>query len=633
MLKNYNGLKHLKSMNIEELKTLCDEIRSKIINDVSQSGGHLASSLGAVEIAVALHYVFDSPTDSIIWDVGHQAYAHKLLTGRKLSGLRTSNGVGGFPRPSESEHDPFVAGHAGISISEAAGLARLRRHNFSIAVIGDGSMTSGIAYEAMNHAGHLNLSNLLVVLNDNEMSISENVGAIASFISGNIVNSTYYQKMRSEIKTVISAIPFQKKFHVDLVSVIKKLRSSAMNLISPDAFFEMFGFRYVGPFDGHDIEVMIKAFRNIPLGDEKCPPLLFHVVTKKGKGYSFAEDDPSGFHGISCFDTKTGETNKHSDLPTFTSVFGKALVEIASSDNRVCAITAAMKEGTGLSGFAQKFPDRFYDVGIAEQHAVAFAVGLAKTGARPVVSIYSTFLQRGYDQIIHDVALNNLPIVLCLDRAGLVGEDGATHHGVFDISYLRAVPNLTIMAPSSAKELRSMLKASISKYETPVCIRYPRGCVPSWELNEGDVDIVNGKSRVIFENKTNGKYIAVFGIGTSSYVAKLAAEEIVSKRPDAGIKVHDLRFIKPIDKDVVLQEAVKASAILTVEENVLAGGFGSCVLEQIMDGNRICTIPFHRLGIDDKFVGHGTQPELRSSSGIDVKAVCDKINELLNKLA
>ncbi|MFH1224069.1 MAG: 1-deoxy-D-xylulose-5-phosphate synthase [Pseudomonadota bacterium] len=625
MLNEYKGLTHLKSMNIEELKVLCEDIRKKIVDDVSQSGGHLASSLGAVEIAVALHYVFNSPTDSIIWDVGHQAYAHKLLTGRTLSGLRSSNGVSGFPKPSESKHDPFFAGHAGVSISEAAGLAKINEHNFSIAVIGDGSITSGIAYEAMNHAGHLNLSNLMVILNDNEMSISENVGALASFISGNIINSTYYQKMRSEVKALISSIPFQKKFHIDLVSMVKKIRSSAVNLISPDAFFETFGFRYVGPFDGHDLEVMIKAFRNIPFGDQKSPPLLFHVVTKKGKGYSFAEDDPSGFHGISCFDTKTGEKNKTANLPTFTSVFGKELVEIAKKDENVCAITAAMKEGTGLSDFSQNFPDRFYDVGIAEQHAVTFAVGLSRAGAKPVVSIYSTFMQRSYDQIIHDVALNNIHVVLCMDRAGLVGEDGPTHHGVFDISYLRTVPNLTVMAPSSAKELRSMLNAALLNYKTPVCIRYPRGCVPAWELNDEIGNIEHGKSRIIFENKAGEKHVSIFGIGISSYVARLAAEEVVSKKPDAKIRVYDSRFIKPLDSSAILSELKNSTAIITVEENMLAGGFGSAVLELITDAQRTCTVPFYRIGIGDEFIGHGTQPELRSKAGIDVKSVVDKI--------
>jgi 1-deoxy-D-xylulose-5-phosphate synthase len=625
-MKNYKDLKQLKSMNIEELKALCEDIREEIINSVSKNGGHLASSLGSVELAVALHYVFDSPNDSFIWDVGHQAYPHKLLTGRSLTDLRKMNGVSGFPKPSESEHDPFIAGHAGISISEAAGMARLMPHNFSIAVIGDGSMTSGIAYEAMNHAGHMNLKNLIVVLNDNDMSISENVGGVASFISNNIINSAYYQKLRSDIKAIVSSIPLQKKFNVDLVSIIKKIRSSAVNLISPEAFFETFGFRYVGPFDGNDLEVMIKAFTNIPLDDGKdSPPLLFHIITQKGKGYSYAEEDPSAFHGISAFDVKTGGTNGKATTPTFTSVFGNTACELASKDDRICAVTAAMKEGTGLSKFAEQFPDRFYDVGIAEQHAITFSAGLAKAGAKPIVAVYSTFMQRSYDQIIHDLALNKLHVVCCMDRAGLVGEDGATHHGIFDLSFLRSVPDVTIMAPASSSELSCMMNYAVNECSGPVFIRYPRGCVPPWELEKEERKITTGKSRVIFENVSKKGKVTIFAAGISSYVAKLAAQEVVSKHNEFGITIYDARFIKPIDKDAVINAAKNSSAIITVEENNLCGGFGSAVLETIVDelGNLPCK--FYRVGIKDTFVEHGTQAQLRAEARIDVKAVSETI--------
>ena len=628
MVKNYKGLKHLRSMNIEELKVLCDDIRQEIITSVAKNGGHLASSLGAVELAVALHYVFDSPNDSLIWDVGHQAYPHKLLTGRSLSNLRKSDGVSGFPKPSESEHDPFIAGHSGVSISEAAGLARLRPNNFSVAVIGDGSMTSGIAYEAMNHAGHLNLSNLIVVLNDNDMSISENVGGVASFISNNIINSSYYQKLRSDIKNLVSSVPLQKRFNVDLVSIIKKIRTSAVNLISPDAFFETFGFRYVGPFDGNDLEVLIKAFTNIPFEEKDAPPLLFHITTKKGKGYSYAEEDPSAFHGVSCFDVKTGDSTGKVTTTTFTNVFGKCICELALDDKNICAISAAMKEGTGLNKFAVDFPDRFYDVGIAEQHAITFAAGLAKAGAKPVVAIYSTFMQRAYDQLIHDLALNKVHVVCCMDRAGLVGEDGATHHGIFDISFLRSIPNITVMAPSSAIELSSMMGFALNKCEGPVFLRYPRGCVPPWELIDEGMsasEIINGKSRIIFQHGAKEKKISIFAIGISSYVAKLAVEEIVSKHPEFGITLYDSRFIKPIDKDAVVYEAKNSDAIITVEENVLPGGFGSAVLESIVDELGICPCSFYRVGIRDVFIEHGTQAELRSIAKIDVKAVCSTI--------
>ncbi len=625
MLKDYKGLTHLKSMDIEQLKKLSDEIRQEIIDCVSKNGGHLASSLGAVELAVALHYVFNSPYDSIIWDVGHQAYPHKILTGRDLSSLRTKGGVAGFPKPEESIHDPFVAGHAGISISEAAGLAKLRPDNFVIAVIGDGSMTSGVVYEAMNHAGAMKLKNLIVILNDNDMSISENVGAISSFISKNIVNNAYYQKMRSEIKSLIASFPLQKTFNINLVELIKKIRSSAISLIAPEAFFEAFGFRYIGPFDGHDLEVLIKTFRNVPVGEEDSSPILFHVVTKKGKGYLYAEDDPSLFHGVSCFDAVTGITENKKTLPTFTSIFGEALTEIAEKESSVVAITAAMKEGTGLNSFENKFKNRFYDVGIAEQHAVSFAAGLAKSGAKPVVAIYSTFIQRSLDQIIHDVALNNLHVIFCLDRAGLVGEDGATHHGAFDLSFIRCIPNVSILAPSNSSELRNMLYYAIAKCSGPVFLRYPRGCVPEWEYEnyklKKDSNVELGKARVIFESKSSNKPVAVFAAGYSAYVAKVAAEKIVESDPSFSVKVYDARFVKPVDSTAIAYETKNSCGIVTVEENSLMGGFGSAVIESIFETNPVFLKPIKRIGIQDLFVHHGTQHELRKDAGINIDAV------------
>lgn len=629
MLNDYKGLKHLKSMNIDELRVFAETLRVEIIDAVSKNGGHLASSLGAVELAMALHYVFDSPQDSIIWDVGHQAYPHKILTGRNLDNLRKKGGISGFPKPDESEHDPFIAGHSGISISQATGLAVNRPHNFSIAVIGDGSMTSGVAYEAMNHAGHLNLSNLIVVLNDNEMSISKNVGGIASYISNNIVNSAYYQKLRTDIKNLISAVPFQKELNIDLVSIMKRVRSSAVNLISPDAFFETFGFRYVGPFDGNDLEILVKAFTNIPLEDKSSSPLLFHIITKKGKGYSYAEEDPSIFHGISCFDKKTGGIRSGTKTSTFTQVFGRKLCELAEKNEKVCVVTAAMKEGTGLEDFSNRFPKRFYDVGIAEQHAISFAVGMAKTGLKPVVAIYSTFMQRAYDQVIHDMALNNLHVVCCMDRAGLVGEDGATHHGIFDISFLRCVPNITFMSPSTETEFNKMLEYSVSSCEGPVFIRYPRGCVPDWEINkENSEPISRGKARKIFHNGKSVKQISIISLGVSSYIAKLAVEELVKQDPELSISIYDARFIKPVDEETFVELAKNSSAIVTLEENVLAGGFGSAVLETITDVLKICPCSFYRLGITDSFIEHGTQTELRVATGLDVKTLCDLIKKI-----
>jgi len=635
MLNDYKGLTHLKSMDIEQLRKLSDELREEIISCVSKNGGHLASSLGAVDIAIALHYVFNSPYDKIIWDVGHQAYAHKLLTGRDLSFLRSKNGVAGFPKPQESEHDQFVAGHAGVSVSQAAGLAKMYPGNFSIAVIGDGSMTSGMVYEAMNHAGSMGLGNLVVVLNDNEMSISKNVGAISSFVSKNIINSTYYQKVRAEIKSLLAAAPLQKTFNIDLVELVKKIRSSAVTLIAPEAFFEAFGFRYIGPIDGHDMEVLIKTFRNIPFGEKDPAPILLHLVTKKGKGYPYAEEDPSLFHGISCFNTKTGRSESKRTQQTFTSVFGETLTELACKDSKIVAVTAAMKEGTGLDIFEKTHKDRFYDVGIAEQHAVTFASALAKSGLKPVVAIYSTFMQRSIDQVFHDVALNNLHVVFCMDRAGLVGEDGSTHHGVFDISLLRCIPRLTIMSPSNAPELSAMMIYALEKCNGPVFIRYPRGCVPEWEhedlVNKKHHEIKDNSSRLIFSNNAEKEHITIFGLGYSAYTCLEAVKQLCESDPKLPIKVYDPRFIKPIDTETLKKELKSSMGIITVEENCLGGGYGSAVLETICDEFGCVNVPFKRIGIRDHFVEHAAQNILRTEENIDVDSVKSAILEMLRE--
>jgi 1-deoxy-D-xylulose-5-phosphate synthase len=635
MLNDYKGLSHLKSMDIEQLRKLSDELREEIISCVSKNGGHLASSLGAVDIAIALHYVFNSPYDKIIWDVGHQAYAHKLLTGRDLSSLRSKNGVAGFPKPQESEHDQFVAGHAGVSVSQAAGLAKMYPGNFSIAVIGDGSMTSGMVYEAMNHAGSMGLGNLVVVLNDNEMSISKNVGAISSFISKNIINSTYYQKVRSEIKSLLASAPLQKTFNIDLVELVKKIRSSAVTLIAPEAFFEAFGFRYIGPIDGHDMEVLIKTFRNIPFGEKDPAPILLHLVTKKGKGYPYAEEDPSLFHGISCFNTKTGRSESKRTQQTFTSVFGETLTELASKDSKVVAVTAAMKEGTGLDVFERAHKDKFYDVGIAEQHAVAFASALAKSGLKPVVAIYSTFMQRSIDQVFHDIALNNLHVVFCMDRAGLVGEDGSTHHGVFDISLLRCIPTLTMMSPSNAPELSAMMEYALEKCSGPVFIRYPRGCAPEWEyedlVNKKHHEIKDNSSRLIFSNNAEKEHLTIFGLGYSAYVCLEAVKQLCELDPKLPVKLYDPRFIKPIDIETLKKEFKSSMGIITVEENSLCGGYGSAVLEAICDEFGRVEVPFKRIGIKDHFVEHAAQNILRTEEKIDVESVKSAILDMLRK--
>jgi len=629
MLKTYKGLKQLKEMNIEELKKLALSIREEIINGVSKNGGHIAPSLGVVELSIALHYVFNSPLDSIVWDVGHQAYAHKILTLRKLDKLRKKNGISGFPKPQESEHDKFIAGHSGVSISQALAMALLKPEHKAIAVIGDGSMTSGIAYEALNHAGSLKPKNLIIVLNDNEMSISKNVGALSGFLN-TIVNNTYYQKIKSEIKNLISSIPFQKTLHIDLLSFIDKLRHSALNIIAPEYFFKTFGFRYVGPIDGHDIEVLIKFFSSIPEQDLNTP-LLFHVVTKKGKGYDFAETNPCQFHGISAFNKKNGILSKTSSALSYTEVFANTLLELAKKDAKVCAITAAMTEGTGLSNFAKEFPDRFYDVGIAEQHAVCFSVGLAKAGAYPFVAIYSTFMQRAVDQVIHDVALNKLPLILCMDRAGIVGEDGATHHGIFDLSLFRHIPNLTIMAPSSANELKNMM-LSYSKQTNPCLIRYPRACVPEWESAYVFEDIKEAKARLVFKKNITKKYISIFSIGSMVYTSILAATKFIENKKDFGVKVYDFRFIKPIDVDLILKEASKSSAILSTEDSALSGGFASLVFETIIDNKVKLNIPFKRLGVADEFIEQGSQDELKTMAGINYENIFEALEEIYTEL-
>jgi len=638
MLNKFNKLEDLKKLNIEELETLCDDIRGEIIQKVAKTGGHIASSLGVVELSVALHYVFNSPKDVIIWDVGHQAYAHKLLTGRDLTNLRKKGGVSGFPRPCESPHDHFIAGHAGVSISQAVAIAKTNPNINAIAVIGDGSMTAGMAYEALNHAGALNLKNLIVILNDNEMSISKNVGAISNFLTKNIINSQYYQKVRQEVKNLVCKFPIKTAFNIEIKELLKNLRHSALNLIAPDSFFEVFGFRYVGPVDGNDLEVLIKTLQHLPgVSDEA--PILFHIVTKKGKGFSHAEENPSQFHGIGAFDPDTGELCEASGsktCQTFTSVFGHTMFELAKSEKDLVAITAAMKEGTGLAVFSKKYPERFFDVGIAEQHAVTFGAGLAKGGKKPVVAIYSSFMQRSLDQIIHDVVLNNLHVVCCMDRAGLVGEDGPTHHGVFDISYLRNIPNITFMAPSNASELALMLTSAVKDYSTPVFIRYPRGTVPSdWEPEiVKNNKIVTGKSRVVFSKNVDKKYISIFAIGYSVYTALKAIQTLNTEGAfeQIGIKLYDSRFIKPIDEEAVFEESKKASSIITVEENVKAGGFGSLVLETIIKKNGTILNPFKIIGIDDKFIEHASLSELRELTKIDTAAVIAEVKECLKNI-
>jgi 1-deoxy-D-xylulose-5-phosphate synthase len=609
LLKLIKSPEDIKELEIERLYLLAEELRSVIIEHVSKNGGHLSSNLGVIELAIAIHYVFDSPNDKIVWDVGHQCYAHKLLTGRYplFHTLRKYGGISGFPRISESPHDAFGTGHSSTSISAATGILEARdilkkiETNDSkisqkvVAIIGDGALTSGLAFEGLNYAGHLK-KDLIVILNDNEMSISKNVGALSSYLS-KILAGEFYRILKRETKAIIEGIP---KIGEVFSKIAQKAEGSMKGFFLPGGLFEDLGFNYIGPIDGHNLSLLIDTLKGAKKGDE---PILIHIVTKKGKGYKLSEDNPSIYHGVGPFDQEKGIGV--GDL-SYSELFGRTLTEIAESNKRIVAITAAMKEGTGLSTFASRHPERFYDVGIAESHAVTFAAGLASQGLIPVVAIYSTFFQRAYDQIIHDVCLQNLPVVFAIDRAGIVGEDGATHQGIFDISYLRHIPNITVMAPKDGNELRSMLNFAI-KLRMPVAIRYPREKVQ----NIIDcTDIRYGKAEILLE----GSDILILAIGSTVGPSLKAAERLKKKGINASVV--NARFIKPLDKELILSLAKRIKKIVTVEENVLVGGFGSAVLE-LFNENNLNDIILKRIGIDDTFVEHGSQAFLRNKFGID----------------
>jgi 1-deoxy-D-xylulose-5-phosphate synthase len=598
----------LKKLNIEELGLLAKEIRDTIIQTVSVNGGHLASSLGAVELTIALHYAFNSPVDKIIWDVGHQAYCHKLLTGRRdrFSTIRTEGGLSGFPKISESEHDTFGTGHSSTSISAALGIIEARDRNNEkfnvIAVIGDGAMSGGLAFEGLNNAGHLK-KNLIVILNDNEMSISPNVGALSAYMN-RILTGEFYRKFKRESRTFIEGIP---KVGIPFSKIAQKAEETIKGLILPGVLFEELGFEYVGPIDGHNTKLLIETLKSIKTSNS---PALIHVITKKGKGYEFSEKDPCVFHGIGPFEMETGSQLSLSAAATYSSVLGNTLTDLGSSDKRIIAISAAMKEGTGLDCFAEKYPDRFYDVGIAEPHAVTFAAGLASRGFRPVVAIYSTFLQRAYDEIIHDVCLQNLPVIFAIDRSGIVGEDGPTHQGLFDISFLRHIPNLIVMSPKDADELRMMMEFSL-KHNGPSAIRYPRGKVPESSLNVPE--IIMGTSEIIRQ----GTDIALIAVGNRVVPAIKAAEKL----GEAGISaaVVNARFIKPLDENMLLSISSQVPKLLTIEENALQGGFGSAVLE-FLNSSEISP-KLKMLGIPDRFVEQGNPERLREKYGIDENGI------------
>ena len=612
----------MKKLSRDELPDLAEEIRAAIVEVVSQTGGHLAPSLGAVELAIAIHYVFDTPREKVIWDVGHQAYAHKLLTGRRdqFDTLRQYNGLSGFTRRSESPYDAFSTGHSSTSISASLGIACAKEIKDEdakvIAVIGDGSMTAGIAYEGLNQAGDtLKDKNLLVILNDNEMSISPNVGALSSFLSRKF-SGKKIQELRRELGEFLKSLP---KFGDDIYKVAKKTEDSLKTFVTPGMLFEAFNFEYFGPINGHKLNHLIDILNNVKGLRE---PVLLHVSTQKGKGYPPAENNPVYFHGCTRFEVETGNcldvTSPH---PSYTKVFGDAMVQLAEADPKINAVTAAMPEGTGLSQFSKQFPERFFDVGIAEQHGVTFAAGLATEGLKPVVAIYSTFLQRAYDQILHDVCLESLHVVFALDRGGIVGEDGPTHHGLFDLCYLRNLPNMVVMAPKDENELRRMLLTAL-EHNGPIALRYPRGAGTGTILENPIRPLEVGKGEVLWE----GTDVLILAIGCTVSEALEAHGQLA--RQGINTTVINCRFVKPLDIDLVSTWAKKIPRIITVEENIRQGGFGSAVLEALNDAD-INGFQVKRLGIRDQFVEHGPQKLLRSKYGVDAEAIVESAKDLM----
>jgi len=622
-LHKVNSPADVKKLSVDELKVLAGEIREYIIQVVSDTGGHLAPSLGAVEIALAVHYVFDSPHDKIIWDVGHQAYAHKIITERReaFASNRCWEGISGFPKRKESPHDAFGTGHASTSISAALGIASARDaldEKFSVvAIIGDGSLTGGLAFEGLNNAGASG-KDIIVILNDNQMSISPNVGALHNYLT-NILTHPTLSKMKDELWDITGKLPSGEL----LQKAMGRLDSGLKAFLTPGLLFESLGFDYLGPVNGHDIENMVRILNR--LKGLKGPKIL-HVLTQKGRGYKFAEEDATRFHGLGAFDKSTGETNgKSKSAPSYTSVFGETMVELASRNEKIVGITAAMGPGTGLNLLQKAYPDRFYDVGIAEGHAVTFAAGLATRGMKPVVAIYSTFFQRALDQVIHDVALQKLPVVFVLDRAGLVGEDGPTHHGCFDLSYLRSVPDLVMMVPRDEAELQDMLYTAVKYEDGPMVIRFPRDIGAGVKLKKRMRKIPLAKGEILHD----GEEIAILGVGPVLNEC-LIALKILSKS-EINPTVVDMKFVKPMDRNLIEQIASSHKIILTIEENSLEGGFGSGVMEIVSALNYSPKI--FRMGIPDMFIEQGPRVHLLKNIGLTadgISATVDKLAETIH---
>ena len=613
ILESISSPQDVKKLSPAKMNELADDIRELLINSVSRCGGHLAANLGVVELTIALHYVFNTPEDRIIWDVGHQSYVHKILTGRwqQMDSLRQFGGLSGFPKSEESPHDAFNTGHSSTSISAALGLVLARdikeeKHSV-VAVIGDGALTGGMAFEALNHAGQEG-RDLIVVLNDNEMSISRNVGAMSAYLNRLRTDPSYSRK-KEEIETALNRIP---GIGPNIARAAGRFKDMVKYFMVPGILFEELGFTYIGPVNGHNLEELITVLANVR---KMKGPVLVHTITQKGRGYQPALNDPDRFHGIGPFDISTGKQRPRT-IKTYTEVFGEFLLERAEEDDKVVAITAAMASGTGLVEFSERYPDRFFDVGICEQHAVTLAAGLARGGMRPVVAIYSTFLQRAYDQILHDVALQNLPVIFAIDRAGLVGEDGPTHHGVFDLSYLRNIPNLVIMAPSNEIELRNMLHTAFN-IQGPVAIRYPRGAGEGLEIVGPPRLLEPGQGKILEE----GDDLAIIAVGRGVSIGTEVREMLVSR--GISVMLMDARFVKPLDSKMICRLALRCGRVLCIEDNCLAGGFGSALLELLEDNNIKAEVL--RVGIPDEFIEHGRLDQLLEFINMDPESIVETV--------
>ncbi len=620
LLSSIHSPVDLKRLSSKQLTQLAREVRNLIIKVVSKSGGHLASNLGVVELTIALHYVFDFSRDKVIWDVGHQTYTHKIITGRKddFHTLRRYGGISGFPRREESEYDHFNTGHSSTSISAALGMAVARDYNHDdynvVAVIGDGALTAGLAFEGLNQAGYLKRK-LMVILNDNEMSISPPVGAVSGYLN-QIIHGQAYNRLKRDVETILTAIP---RIGSQMIRFARTLEESIRRVFVPGMLFEELGFRYIGPVRGHNIDALIRTFEQ---AEQMEYPCLIHVVTRKGKGYRPAEANPTLFHGSPPFDIDNGEfIEKEGSPPSYTSVFADTMIELARKDEKIVCITAAMPEGTGLSAFAKEFPHRLFDVGIAEQHGITFCAGLATQGLKPVAAIYSTFLQRAYDQLLHDICLMGLPISIALDRAGVVGSDGPTHHGLYDLSYLRSMPHIIIMAPKDENELRHMLKTAIETPH-PVAVRYPRAKGLGVKLDRNLKTLPIGKAEVLRE----GEDVAILAIGRMVHPSVQTAERLSEDGIEATMV--NARFVKPLDEELIVRLASTIPRLVTVEENSLKGGFGSAVLE-LLEEKGLNRAMVHRIGIPDEIVPHGDTTLLLSKYGLDENSIYLQIKKLL----